>query len=223
MKSVGTGLRCERADNVRVHAAADQDAQSFPALRDQLAQQRCAVCAARLLPRGEDCVHAELLCRAQRLVRVAADVERAVERDPAAVTAGHERTHALGIERTVRVQHADDDAVRTQTGKARCLTAEQFKLVLIIQKIACARTQQHTDGNIDPFAHHAEQILVRRKSAERQRGAQFNAVRPSPCCVYRRADAVCADLEQSSHAHHPFPSLFLTYLIKYITPQRYGQ
>ena len=56
-----------------------------------------------------------------------------------------------GLDQLTPCQGADD-AVRTQTGKARRLTAEQFKLILIIQKIACARTQQHTDGNIAPFA-----------------------------------------------------------------------
>ena len=70
------------------------------------------------------------------------------------------------IKVALRRGHADDNAVRAERGKALHLTAEQLKFAFRIQKIAAARTQQHTNRYGNPFPHHAEQILIRRSTAD---------------------------------------------------------
>lgn len=98
--------------------------------------------------------------------RVAADIERTVQRHTAAACKRNQFGHTFLIKIALRREHADDNAVRAERGKALHLTAEQLKFAFRIQKIAAARTQQHTNRYGNPFPHHAEQILIRRSTAD---------------------------------------------------------
>ena len=63
-------------------------------------------------------------------VRVAAHIERAVERDPAAARQRDQLRHARLVQRSVRPKHADHDPIRPQRGKAPDLPPQQLELLL---------------------------------------------------------------------------------------------
>ena len=84
-----------------------------------------------------------------------------MQRHTAAACKRDQFFHARLVKIALGCEHADNNAVRAERGKALHLTAEQLKFAFRIQKIAAARTQQHTNRYGNPFPHHAEQILIR--------------------------------------------------------------
>lgn len=200
----GTAGALENACGVlRRHTAAGEDDDAALGATVQLAKLVRALLGRRRLAGGEDAVAAQADDLLQRLERVPAAVESAVESDACAVGNNGDKVFHLGdVDVPVGGQAADDDTVRAEGQGRFDLQRHQVGFLGGIDEIAQPRADEDVDGQLRiALPDGPEPGHGRGEAVEFEVRAQFDAPGASGDGGINTFQIAAADFQQG----HPLP------------------
>ena len=112
----------------------------------------------------------------ERLLWIAHEIERAMERDRRASGGADDRLHASAIDGAVGQQAAGDDAVGAVLQQQVEILAHDEELVLRVEEVAAPRPQHRDDRNAHGGADGAQQAEARSEPAFADGAAEFDAM-----------------------------------------------
>lgn len=109
-------------------------------------------------------------------VEVARDVERAMERERAAVGGGGDARERVEIDGAARVERAEHDAVRAGRNRRAHVALDHPEIVGVVDERPAVRPHDHVDGNRHRGDDGLDQADARRQPALADRGDEFETV-----------------------------------------------
>jgi len=198
--------RAQFVDDSGVHTGTDQHlgAVQLVTQAQQRGQLGNALAAAPGTAARQHRVDAECRRSAVGGAQIAGNVDAAMQRDGRTAAGVQQRAHGGQIERTLRRQCADDEAIRPGTAQRLDLAAEQLELVAGVQEIPRPRAHQAAHGQVQLGLDLPQQVGVGRQAAHGQCAAKLQPVRSPLLCGAGGGEAVNADFQQLHVRSHPF-------------------